>query len=151
MTHGLRLLAAALASSTLLLTATAARAQQMVSVDRTTVNLRSGPGTQHEVVWELGRGYPLKVTARRGDWLRVTDFENDSGWIHRPLTGRTPHHVVKARVANIRSGPSTATRVVGRAERGEVLRTLEKRPAWVKVKQDDGASGWVSRPLLWGW
>lgn len=150
MTHGPRFLAACL-SACLLLTAAAAKAQQRVSVDRPTVNLRAGPGTQHDIVWELGRGYPLEVIGRRGDWLHVKDFENDRGWIHRPLTGRTPHHVVQARVANIRSGPSTATRVVGRAERGEVLRTLEKRPAWVKVKQEDGASGWVSRPLLWGW
>jgi uncharacterized protein YgiM (DUF1202 family) len=29
--------------------------------------------------------------------------------------------VVKARVANIRSAPSTSSRIVGKAERGEVL------------------------------
>ena len=45
------------------------------------------------------------------------------------------------------SGPA----VVGKATRGEVLRTLERRSQWVKVQQDGGPRGWVARRLLWGW
>ncbi len=126
-------------------------AQQMVSIARDGVNMRAGAGTKHEVQWELSRGYPLRVTGRQGNWLKVTDFERDTGWVHRPLTNKTPHHIVKVRVANIRSSPTTSARIVGKAENGEVLRTLEKRPQWIKVHQDGGVSGWISKPLLWGW
>ncbi|MBN9411822.1 MAG: SH3 domain-containing protein [Burkholderiales bacterium] len=146
-----RLLTALAASTLLALAATGAQARDMVAISKDGVNMRTGAGTQHAVSWELSKGYPLQVTGRRGDWLRVKDFENDTGWVHRPLTNKQAHHIVKSNVANIRSGPSTNTRVLGRAERGEVLRTLEKRPQWVKVQQDGGVSGWVSRPLLWGW
>lgn len=146
-----RLLTAFAASALLTLAATGAQAREMVAIAKDGVNMRTGAGTQHAVSWELSRGYPLEVTGRQGNWLRVKDFENDTGWVHQPLTNKTPHHIVKARVANVRSGPSTSARVVGRAENGEVLRTLEKRPQWVKVQQDDGVSGWVSRNLLWGW
>lgn len=127
-----------------------AQAGEMVSADRREINMRAGPGTGHAVLWALGRGYPLAVTGRRGQWLKVRDFENDTGWVYRPLTGNTPHHVVKARVANIRSAPAAGSRIVGRAERGEVLRTVERRERWVKV-QRGGLRGWVARRLLWGW
>jgi SH3-like domain-containing protein len=92
------------------------------------------------------------VISRQGRWLKVRDFENDTGWVYRPLTGKTPHHIVKARIVNIRSGPGTNTKVLGQAQYGELLRTVEKRKAWVKVRQpSSGVQGWVSRPLLWGW
>ncbi|RZA12545.1 MAG: peptide-binding protein [Lysobacteraceae bacterium] len=150
MIHRSRFLATA-CTFALLACAAPAHAREMVSIAKDGVNMRAGAGTRHAVEWELAKGYPLQVTKRQGAWLQVKDFENDTGWVHRPLTNKTPHHIVKARVANIRSGPATSTRVVGRAEKGEVLRTLEKRPQWVKVQQDGGVSGWVSRGLLWGW
>lgn len=134
-----------------LMTASAAMAQSMVSVQGATVNMRAGPGTGHEVLWSLSRGYPLKVVARQGRWLQVSDFENDRGWVARSLMGSTPHHVVTSRVANIRQGPGTQFRVVGQAAYGDVLRTRGKREGWVKVEREGGGTGWVSKRLLWGW
>jgi uncharacterized protein YgiM (DUF1202 family) len=129
----------------------AAQAREMVSVNRAEINMRGGAGTQHEALWALNRGYPLEVTGRKGGWLKVRDFENDSGWVYRPLVGKKPHHVVKARVANIRSGPTTSSRIIGKVQEGDVLRTVERRDRWVKVQQEGGLKGWVARRLLWGW
>lgn len=140
-----------LVSLFLVLGGTAAWAREMVSIKGSVVNMRAGPGTQTEVLWELERGYPLQVLKRKGSWLLVRDFENDRGWVAGSLTGRTPHHIVKARVANIRSGPGTGNRIVGRAERYELLRTRGARSGWVKVERSDGVKGWIAKRLLWGW
>lgn len=129
----------------------AAQAREMVSIARGEVNMRSAPNTRSEVLWGLGRGYPLSVVGRRGNWVQVSDFESDRGWVLRSLTNKTPHHIVKARVANLRGTPTTRGRVVGKLQYGDVLRTLERRGEWVKVRSERGATGWVSRPLLWGW
>jgi hypothetical protein len=34
-------------------------AQEMVSVNRSEVNMRAGASTRHEALWTLERGYPL--------------------------------------------------------------------------------------------
>ena len=128
-----------------------AMAREMVSIKGNVVNMRSGPGTGSQILWELEQGYPLQVLKRTGDWLQVRDFENDKGWVARQLTGRTPHHIVKARIANIRSGPSTRFKVVGKSERYDLLRTRGSQAGWVRVQRDDGVKGWVSKKLLWGW
>ena len=136
----------------LLTSNTAATARDMAAVNRNEINMRSGAGTQHEALWVLSRGYPLEVLARKGKWLKVRDFENDRGWVYKPLTSaRSPHHVVKVQVLNIRSKPSLRSRVLAKAAHGEILKTLGRKDDWVKVQQDGGPVGWVARRLVWGW
>jgi len=128
-----------------------AYAKQMVSVKGSTVNMRAGPGTDSEVLWELERGYPLEVLRRQGNWVEVRDFEDDRGWVSRALVGDSAHFIVKAGTANIRSGPGTRHRIIGQAQYGELLRTLERRQQWVRVQRAGGKIGWIARELLWGW
>jgi SH3-like domain-containing protein len=153
-TNHTRKIVSLLTTCVLALTLPAAAAQpakQMVSVKGSILNMRSGPGTNTEVLWELQRGYPLQVVQRKNRWVRVKDFEGDTGWVAASLTGRTPHHIVKVRNANVRSGPGTQNRIVGKAEYGELMRTREKRGGWVRVERAQGKSGWISKKLLWGW
>ena len=128
----------------------------MVSVAEEKVNLRKGPSTQYPIIWELGKGFPLRVIGSQGNWYKVSDFESDVGWIYKDLVFKKPHLIVKinkkskARI-NIRSGPGTKYSVVGKAEYGVVFETLERGDGWVKVKHETGLTGWVKRSLLWGW
>jgi SH3-like domain-containing protein len=135
----------------LLLAGSQTLAQQMVSVVGMEVNMRSGPGTDHAADWRLDQGYPLKVIGRQGNWLKVIDFEDDRGWINRAFTGSAPHHVVKAKVANMRSEPTTRGRVIAKLVHGDVLKTLTRSGGWIKLQGQNGLRGWVSRSLLWGW
>jgi len=135
-----------------LLSAFTANAIHLVSVVGEKVNMRSGPGENQAVLWELGDGYPLKVLETKGEWLRVADFEGDEGWVHKSLVNRTPHLIVKKRVVNIRRGPGTNYGMVGKANYGVVFKTLERNDnGWVKIEHENGLVGWVKRTLLWGW
>lgn len=133
-----------------------AAAITMVSVSGEKVNLRKGPSTQYPIVWELGKGFPLRVIATKGEWLKVSDFESDVGWIHKDLVSRKPYLIVKinknskARI-NIRSGPGKKYRIVGKADYGVVFETLQRGKGWVKVRHETGLTGWIKRSLLWGW
>ncbi|WP_313951330.1 SH3 domain-containing protein [Accumulibacter sp.] len=128
-----------------------ALARDMVSIKGSIVNMRSGPTTRSEILWQLKRGYPLQVLKQKGRWLQVRDFENDKGWVARALTNRTPHYIVKASKANMRSGPGTRYRLVGKTQRYDLLRTRGAKAGWVKVERSDGVKGWISKRLLWGW
>jgi SH3-like domain-containing protein len=128
----------------------------MVSVAGEKVNMRKGPSTKYAVKWELGKGFPLRVIGSQGNWLKVSDFESDVGWVYKKLVNRNPHLVVKVnkksrKRANIRSGPGTKYKIVGKAEYGVVFKTLQRGDGWVKVQHEQGLTGWVKRSLLWGW
>jgi SH3-like domain-containing protein len=97
------------------------------------------------------KGASVNVRQQKGQWLRVKDNETTLGWVHAPLTGKTPHMVVTARTANLRAGPGQNHRVVGRLDELEVVRTLGKQGSWAHVQRDSGQKGWVARSLTWGW
>ena len=85
---------------------------EMVSIRGENVNMRSGPGTKHEVLWKIGQGFPLQVTQKSGAWYKVRDFEGSVGWVHQDVTTKEAHAVVQANKGsnkniNIRSTPST--------------------------------------------
>ncbi|PWW45857.1 SH3 domain-containing protein [Melaminivora alkalimesophila] len=143
--------AAALALAVPALAPAAAQAADFVSIKGATINVREQPTTRSDVLWELGQGYPLQVRERRGQWLRVRDHEATLGWVFAPLTQRTPHRLVTARVANLRAKPSTNSRIVGKLEQHEIVRTVGSQGSWAKVRRDGGQTGWVAKRLTWGW
>jgi SH3-like domain-containing protein len=135
--------------------AVSAFALTMVSVAAENVNLRSGPGTNYDVKWQYGSGFPLIVKDSKGDWLQVEDFEKDTGWLHKDYTSREGHMIVKGNKdkksrINIRSGPGTSHKVVGKAYYGVVFKTLNQQDGWVKVRHEKGLEGWIKRSLMWG-
>lgn len=128
---------------------------EMLSVTSDGVNLRSGPGTNYEIKWEYGKGFPLQVVTKKGDWYKVKDFENDSGWIYKSLLSKKSHMIVKvnkksSKKVNIRSGPATNFQIVGKAYYGVVFETLLQKNGWAKVRHETGLEGWIKRSLLWG-
>lgn len=128
---------------------------EMLSVNTDSVNLRSGPGTNFDIKWEYGKGFPLEVISSKGEWVEVSDFEGDTGWIYKPLLSNTGHMIVKVNKdkdskINIRSGPGTKYRIVGKAYYGVVFETLEQRDGWAKLKHETGLVGWIKRDLIWG-
>lgn len=50
---------------------------------------------------------------------------------------------VTADALNLRSGPSTQTKVIGRLLRGEELSVTRREGAWLVVTTDEGREGWV--------
>ena len=127
----------------------------MLSINGDMVNIRSGPGKNYRVKYKYGRGFPLKVVSRKGQWVKVQDFENDTGWVHRDLLKKKGHMVVKVfrnknKKINIRSGPGTNYRIVGRAYYGVVFSTVKQQRGWVQVRHNSGLQGWVKRSLVWG-
>ncbi len=137
-----------LASVVLLANAHTAGAADFVSVVRNGVNLRSGPGTQTEAIFQVPAGYPLLVLERKNDWIKVQDYEGDKGWIQASLVNNAPHVIVRVREAKVRSGPDPNSAEVGKAVKDVIFSRTGKQGVWIKVSHPD-LSGWIHRDLLW--
>jgi SH3-like domain-containing protein len=111
--------------------------------------MRSGPDTKTEILWEVFKDFPLQVITRQGQWVQTVDFEGDKGWIYAPLIANKKTVIVKVKLGNMRLGPGTNYETVARVKYGVVFTPLEREGDWVKVKHEDGTSGWLFKDLIW--
>lgn len=128
---------------------TASAKRLSVAVDK--ANVRSGPGTNHETLWSVGKYYPVDIIKKSGNWYRVRDFEGDIGWIHRRLLKEIRAVIVKSDIVNVRKGAGTGFRILFQAEKGVSFKVLKRKKKWLKVRHADGDVGWVHRSLVWGY
>lgn len=112
-------------------------------------NIRSGPGTDYDILWKVEKYHPLTIVKKTSKWCRIKDFEADQGWISRSLLKKIPAVVLKKDNCNIRSGPGTQFDVVFTAEKGIPFKVLKRKKDWIHVQHADGDKGWVYGKLIW--
>jgi len=122
---------------------------EYVAVNKDGANIRSGPDAKKDLLWEVFKDFPLQVVKRQKDWLQIKDFEGDQGWIFANLVSKEKRVIVKATTANMRSEPKKDATVVATVKYGVVFTPVEKKGEWLKVKHEDGTSGWISSTLVW--
>jgi SH3-like domain-containing protein len=128
---------------------------KMLSVKSEKTALMSGPGKTYQIKCEYDKGFPLKVISTKGKWVKIEDFEKDSGWIFKDFLSNHPSVIVKAnknteKKINIRDGPGENYKIVGEAFYGVVFERIEQKNSWIKVRHDSGLTGWVKSSFLWG-
>ena len=122
---------------------------EIASLAKDGVNVRSGPGTNYEVLWEVYKGYPVKILEKRGKWAKTVDYEKDIGWIYRPLLSKTHTVIVTANKVNIRTGPGTKYTIAFKAEEGVIFHLVGRKGKWLKIRYLDDY-GWIRKDLVWG-
>jgi len=126
----------------------AVAAERMAAKDDI-ANIRSGPGTQYELLWQIEKYHPVLVVEKRGVWYRFKDFEGDEGWIHASLLDKTRTVIVRVRRCNVRTGPSTDAEIAFTVDRGIPFKVLQKKGRWFEVEHADGDKGWIFETLVW--
>lgn len=127
-------------------------ASNMKSITRDQVNVRKGPGLNHDVSYRAPLGYPIQVERSHGDWIMFKDWEGNRGWVNRALVGDVKTVVVMRDVVNLRQGPTLQQSVLNKTTRGMIYKVLRSNSGWFKLGFYDNneAAGWVRNDLVWG-
>lgn len=129
------------------LAGTALAERYAVSVPK--ANIRSGPGTQYDWVWQVGQYYPIEVQQKEGNWYYFKDFEGDYGWIHHSLIDKIDTVITDKDKCNIRKGPGTRNDIAFTVGPGISFRIIERKGNWIHVEHADGDRGWIHKSLVW--
>ena len=138
-----------LACLLLLISSSLVTAAERYAVTANIANIRSGPGTNHSILFEAEKYYPLQVLKKTGSWFQVEDFEGDVGWIFNTLVQEVTTVITKKSKCNIRSGPSLKDQVVFISERGVPFLVIGKEGKWLHIRHADGPEGWIHSSLVW--
>jgi SH3-like domain-containing protein len=124
-------------------------AGERYSVESETLNVRSGPGTDYEILWKAEKYYPVEVIEEKSKWAHFKDFEGYEGWVYKPLLSKKKTAVVKVYKSNVRKGPGTDYPVIFTAEKGTPFLVTGNKNGWYELKHSDGDKGWIKQTLLW--
>jgi SH3-like domain-containing protein len=133
----------------LFFTGAGAAAEQRLAVTASTANIRSGPGTQYDVLWQVEKYYPILVIDKSDPWYQFKDFENDTGWVHKSLVGDVETIITMKDLCNIRSGPGTGEKILFTVNKGIPFKVLEHKAHWLHIEHGDGDQGWIHDSLVW--
>ena len=118
-----------------------------VSADK--CNVRSGPGAEFEVIWQVEKYYPIDIIDKKGEWRFFRDVEGDEGWIHVDLLNKADTVIIVKDNCNIRSGPGTKHNVTFIAEKGIPFKVVNRQKQWIQIEHADGDKGWIHASLVW--
>ena len=129
--------------------ANAACAGKRLTVVAPKANVRSGPGTNYDIIWIVYKYYPVRIIKKAGSWYRFVDFEGDKGWMHKSLVRKFPSVITIKEKSNIRSGPGTKYKIVFTAGKGVAFKVIKRKSNWIYIQHADGDKGWIYKPLVW--
>ncbi len=118
-------------------------AQVMTKYPSSTVNLRSGAGSDYKVVGEYGRGTRLEILDESGNWYKVQiSGSSRTGYMSKNyvsvgLAARTTGRV------NLRRGGGTSYAVLRTLNKGQDVTVTWVGKNWSKVRAD-GSTGYIS-------
>lgn len=124
-------------------------AEERLSVISGIANMRSGPGTEDAVLWQVEQYHPVIVIEKKGNWYRVKDYENDTAWLHNSLLGKVESVITVKDKSNVRSKPDTKSSILFTVDKGVPFKVLKKKGSWIKIQHADGDVGWIYNSLIW--
>ena len=114
------------------------------------VNLRQGPAFEYPVkIFYKKKFLPVKIQDEYGNFRKIKDHENNSGWIHRSQLSKKKAALVKEEDLIVFNSPTTYSRPVVILSQGRLCMILKCKNKWCKIKVDK-YKGWVKQNALWG-
>ena len=128
------------------------------------INIRSGAGTEHSVVGTLHNSETVNILEKSGDWYHVS-HNGITGYIFAEylqevssesssksqVSSRTLNKTGKvvniSSSLNIRSGAGTGHSIVGTLHNGAIVNIIEKSGDWYHINHN-GVNGYVSAQYL---
>ncbi len=122
---------------------------ERLAVSANVANVRSGPGTKYDVIWQIEKYHPIFVIHKADPWYQFKDFESDKGWVHKSLVGKIKTVITKGDKCNIRSGPGTKHKVLFTVPKGIPFKVKARKNQWMHIQHADGDQGWIHASLVW--
>lgn len=135
----------------LLAVAVPAHALDYVSVADGSAILYDAPSLKAKKLFVVSRYLPLEQVVSLDSWVKVRDSSGSLSWIEKRALSNKRFVVVTAALAAMRRAPEENAAVVLQARQQVALELLENTGGgWLKVRHQDGVTGYVKTADVWG-
>ena len=121
-----------------------------LSLKNNEVNLRQGPSFEYPIKFIYKKKFlPIEVLDKSETWIKIKDFENNSGWIHISQVSKKKSAINKKKNSVIYKNPTIFSKPVAILEIGRLVLIKKCKVEWCKITTG-GFDGWIYKNSLWG-
>lgn len=114
------------------------------------VNLRQGPSFEYPVkILYKKKFLPVIIQDEYGNFRKIKDHENNSGWIHVSQLSKKKAALVKDNNLIVFNRPTIYSKPLVILNQGRLCTILKCQKGWCKIKVEK-FKGWVKQKALWG-
>lgn len=125
---------------------------ERLAVIKDVANVRSGPGANYEVLWQVEKYTPFEILDKdkTGAWYYIKDYEGTNGWVQKDLLSNIDTVVaIPKDECNVRATPSTDGDIAFKAVKGVPFKVMARKGEWIRVQHTDGDEGWIHKSMVW--
>ena len=114
-------------------------------------HIRKGPGYDYPVFFKIKntKNYPLKELITYGDWVKVVDFENSTGWVYKNIITHKKNSVIFINPSYVYAKPKTSAKKIALIGKGNTAMIIKTKDNFIMVFIN-GIKGWVKKQDCWG-
>ncbi|SEQ85746.1 SH3-like domain-containing protein [Nitrosomonas sp. Nm51] len=109
------------------------------------------PSVKSGKLFVAGANLPVEVVVNVEGWVKVRDSSGSLAWIEKRNLKKQRFVIVTVPMADIYHKTDEGAELVFQAQQHVVLEWLDSSiPGWVRVRHQDGQSGFVKASQVWG-
>ena len=114
------------------------------------VNLRQGPSFEYPIKLIYQKKYlPVIMIDKSETWRKISDFKNNSGWIHISQLSKKKSAINIKKESVIYKKPTIFSKPIAKVELGRLMIVKKCKIKWCKVSTGN-YNGWIFKNTLWG-
>ena len=114
------------------------------------VNLRSGPGVNFEILRKLDKGNTVLVLEADNEWLKLSLPRNSNAFIHKDFikAENSIFGVITGKRVNIRAGEGTNFNIIGQLNTEDQVEIIRKGTDWFHIYPYENCFAWVHKDFV---
>ena len=114
------------------------------------VNLRQGPSFDYPIkIFYKKKFLPVLVQEKYENFRKITDHENNSGWIHISQLSKKKAAITIENDQLLFSKPTIFSKPLVLIKKGRLCKVRKCQDTWCKITVND-YKGWIKKDSLWG-
>ncbi len=126
---------------------------ESVTVKEPSVNARSGPGTNYEIVEHLKKDETFTVLDQKDDWIKIQLSKKKSAWVANWVVTisepkkqlKPPYATITASSIAVYSKPSFQGEKVTDVQKDNDYKIIKEKNNWFQIKLPNEKKGWVPK------
>ncbi len=127
------------------------QAADFVSVAEDSAILYDAPSLKAKKLFVVNRHMPFEQVVVLNDWVKVRDRSGGLYWVEKKSLSDKRYVFAVTPLLDVRASADFSASVVFRVRQQVALERLESTgTGWIKVRHQDGESGYVRSTEIWG-